>query len=74
MDDDWRKNHKKEGDAKGGPYLAVHLRRADFLYAHPEKVPSLDSVVKQLKKLLKKHKLKKVFLATDTDEHGNYAN
>ncbi|KAK3713863.1 hypothetical protein QZH41_010916, partial [Actinostola sp. cb2023] len=67
MDDDWRNNQKKEGTAKGGQYLAIHLRRADFLYAHPEKVPSLDGVVKQIKKLLKRHKLKKVFLATDAD-------
>lgn len=70
MDDDWRNNKKKEGSAKGGPYLAVHLRRADFLYAHPEKVPSLDGVVKQIKKLLKKHELEKVFLATDTETKG----
>lgn len=71
MDDDWRNNRKKEGSAKGGPYLAVHFRRADFLYAHPEKVPSLDGFVKQIKKLLKKHKLEKVFLATDTETKGN---
>lgn len=70
MDDDWRNNQKKEGSAKGGPYLGVHYRRADFLYAHPERVPSLDGFVKQIKKLLKKHKLKKVFLATDTDSKG----
>ncbi|EDO42964.1 predicted protein, partial [Nematostella vectensis] len=70
MDEDWRKNKKQEGVAKGGPYIGVHLRRADFLYAHPDKVPSLDNVAKQLKKFLKKEKLEKVFLSTDADQSG----
>ena len=68
---DWTKNRKTEGSAKGGSYLAVHLRRADFLYAHPDAVPSLDNVVKQLRELLKKYNLDMVFLATDGDEKGN---
>ena len=70
MDADWTKNQKKEGSAKGGPYLAVHLRRADFLYAHPDGVPSLDNAVKQIKEILEKQKLDMVFLATDADEDG----
>ncbi|XP_068743866.1 GDP-fucose protein O-fucosyltransferase 2-like isoform X1 [Montipora capricornis] len=73
MDPDWTKNQKKEGSAEGGPYLALHLRRGDFLYAHPDKVPSLDNTVKQIKELLKKHKLDTVFLATDsTKEEVDY--
>ncbi|XP_073237270.1 GDP-fucose protein O-fucosyltransferase 2-like isoform X2 [Porites lutea] len=68
MDEDWTKNHKKEGSAKGGPYLAVHLRRADFLYAHPDDVPSLDNSIKQIKEILDKQKLDMVFLATDADK------
>ncbi|XP_020601526.1 GDP-fucose protein O-fucosyltransferase 2-like isoform X2 [Orbicella faveolata] len=71
MDADWTKNQKKEGTAKGGPYLAVHMRRADFLYAHPDGVPSLDNAVKQIKEILKKEKLKMVFLATDADKEGD---
>ena len=71
MDPDWTKNQKKEGSAEGGPYLALHLRRGDFLYAHPDKVPSLDNTVKQIKELLKKHKLETVFLATDSTKEGD---
>lgn len=71
MDADWTKNQKKEGTAKGGPYLAVHMRRADFLYAHPDAVPSLDNAVKQIKEILKKEKLEMVFLATDADKEGD---
>lgn len=71
MDIDWTKNKKKEGTAKGGLYLAVHLRRADFLYAHPDGVPSLDNAVKQIKEILKKEKLTMVFLATDADKEGD---
>ena len=70
MNEDWTKNHKKEGSAKGGPYLAVHLRRADFLYAREDQLPTLDGAIKQIKKLLKEHKLDKVFLATDTEKKG----
>ena len=70
MDPDWTKNQKKESSAKGGPYLAVHLRRADFLYAHPDGVPSLDNAVKQIKDILEKEKLDMVFLATDADKEG----
>ena len=70
MNEDWTKNQKKEGSAVGGPYLAMHLRRADFLYAHADKVPSLDAVVSQVKDLLEKHKLQKVFLATDGEQDG----
>lgn len=62
-----QKNH---GDAKGGPYLSVHLRRKDYLYAHKEQVPSLKYAAKQIKELLKKNKLKKVFIASDCDENG----
>ncbi|XP_029190508.1 GDP-fucose protein O-fucosyltransferase 2-like [Acropora millepora] len=66
MDPDWTKNQKREGSANGGPYLAVHMRKGDFLYAHPDKVPSLDNTITQIKELLKKHSLNMVFLATDS--------
>lgn len=74
MDPDWTKNQKKEGSAKGGPYLAVHLRRADFLYAHPDAVPSLDNTIKQIKEILEKQNLDMVFLATDANEEGELSN
>lgn len=70
MKKDWRKNKKKEGSAKGGQYVAVHLRRADFLYARPNHVPTLDGAVKQIKKILKEQNVEVVFLATDASEDG----
>ena len=70
LEDDWTKNKRPDGSAKGGPYLAVHFRRMDFLYAHPKKCPSLDSAVFQIKTLLDKYKLEKVFLATDAQSSG----
>ena len=70
MKKDWRKNKKNEGSARGGPYLAVHLRRADFLYSRAHQVPSLDGAVKQIKKILKEQKLDTVFLATDASKEG----
>ena len=71
MKKDWRKNKKQEGSAKGGQYLAVHLRRADFLYARAKQVPSLDGAVEQIKNILKEQKLDVVFLATDASKEGN---
>ncbi|XP_063423390.1 GDP-fucose protein O-fucosyltransferase 2-like isoform X2 [Mytilus trossulus] len=65
----WPEMKKNHGDAKGGPYLSVHLRRKDYLYAHKEQVPSLKYAAKQIKELLKKNKLKKVFIASDCDEN-----
>ena len=61
---------RKHGDAKGGPYLAVHLRRRDFLYAHKEDVPSLKETAAQIEKALKENKLKTVFIATDAPTEG----
>lgn len=61
----------KLGSAKGGPYLGVHLRRKDFIWGHREDVPSLKGAVKKIHSLMKKHKLYKVFVATDADGEGN---
>lgn len=46
------------------PYLAVHLRRRDFL-ATGRALPSLDDVVEQVREVLDAHGLHRVFLATD---------
>lgn len=61
----------KLGSAKGGPYIGVHLRRKDFIWGHREDVPSLKGAVKKIRSLMKKHKLDKVFVATDADEDGD---
>ncbi|XP_052770117.1 GDP-fucose protein O-fucosyltransferase 2-like [Mya arenaria] len=61
----WTQMKRKHGEAKGGPYAALHLRRKDYLYAHKKEVPSLENAAKQIAKYLKKYKLKKLFLSTD---------
>lgn len=61
----------KLGSAKGGPYLGVHLRRKDFIWGHREDVPSLKGAIKKIRSLMKKHKLDKVFVATDSDGEGS---
>lgn len=56
------------------PYLAVHLRRRDFLGTGRE-LPSLDDVVAQVRTALAAHGLQRVFLATDAtpEEVGTLA-
>lgn len=61
----WTQMKRNHGDAKGGPYLAIHLRRKDYLYSHSKEVPSLENAAKVAKLYLKKYKLKKLYLATD---------
>ncbi|XP_077864434.1 GDP-fucose protein O-fucosyltransferase 2-like isoform X2 [Saccoglossus kowalevskii] len=63
--DDWRDMKPDPGSAIGGPYMAVHLRRKDFVHSHKKDVPSLKEAAKQIKKVLKKEKLDKLFVATD---------
>lgn len=59
-----------EGDALGGPYLAVHFRRKDFAYYHDDLVPDVECAAKQINfaasNLLDKH-LRKIFLSSDSD-------
>ena len=70
IDEDWRLQVPKDGSAVGGDYLAVHLRRGDFLFSGRKGVPTITAVRKQISKLLKKLKLKEVFLATDGSDKG----
>ena len=66
-------SQRKHGDARGGPFLAVHLRRADFVQVRKKDVPSLKHAAEQLKELAQKHNLKKIFVATDAPKEGkNY--
>ncbi|XP_073502661.1 GDP-fucose protein O-fucosyltransferase 2 isoform X2 [Phyllobates terribilis] len=64
--EDWTKV-KKPSASIGGPYLGVHLRRKDFIWGHRDDVPSLQWATEEIHSLLKKLKLKKVFIATDAD-------
>ncbi|GFN98351.1 GDP-fucose protein o-fucosyltransferase 2 [Plakobranchus ocellatus] len=65
LTDSWTDMKTNHGDALGGPYLAVHLRRADFVRVREKDVPSIKHAAKQLKELARKHNLKKIFVATD---------
>ncbi|MGH0149699.1 UNVERIFIED_CONTAM: hypothetical protein FKN15_035883 [Acipenser sinensis] len=66
--EDWTQMKSKLGSAKGGPYLGVHLRRKDFIWGQKKDVPSLKGAVKKMCSIMKKHKLDKVFVATDAAE------
>ncbi|XP_005111664.1 GDP-fucose protein O-fucosyltransferase 2 [Aplysia californica] len=69
LDDDWTQMKRNHGDAKGGPYLSVHLRREDFVRSRRKDIPSLEHAAKQIKKLMTKLKLKRVFIATDAPQN-----
>lgn len=61
---------RKHGIAIGGPYVAVHLRRRDFLYSHKEEVPSLKGAALQIERALLQHNLTRAFVATDAPDEG----
>lgn len=61
----WEDFQPERGTPLGGPYIAVHFRRRDYLYAKKNRVPSLEWAAKQLEKKLETYKLKTVFVATD---------
>ncbi|KAG8559051.1 hypothetical protein GDO81_017228 [Engystomops pustulosus] len=67
FNEDWTKVKQKPREPLGGHYLGVHLRRKDFIWGHREDVPSLQRAAEEIHSLLKKLKLKKVFIATDAD-------
>ncbi|XP_078490161.1 fut13 protein [Ciona intestinalis] len=58
-------DHVCTEDAIGGPYIAAHVRRKDFLYARKEYVPSIKQVAKVLSEKMKEYKVDKVFIASD---------
>ena len=62
---------KQHGEAKGGPYLAVHLRRRDFLRGHSADTPTIEEAANQIENVLVKLKLTTVFVATDAPKEGN---
>jgi len=61
----WDEVERPEGSAKGGAYLAVHLRRKDFLRARAKELPSIKGAVEQIEEYMKLAKVDKVFIATD---------
>ena len=72
--ENWKTMKRNHGDALGGPYLAVHLRRKDYLYGHKKEVAGIKYAAKQVKKYLKKYNLMKVFVSTDApdDEYEKF--
>lgn len=56
---------KTRGRALGGPYLAVHLRRSDFVNGRKQTTPTLKSTALQIAHHLNELQLKTVFVATD---------
>ena len=56
------------GTPLGGPYVAVHFRRKDYLYARGDKIPSLKWAAEQIKKKLEELKLSIAFIATDAPQ------
>lgn len=66
---DWTEE-KSRRDARGGPYVAVHLRRRrDFLVGHKATVPSIKSAASQLKEKMNELGLTVLFVATDAEQH-----
>ncbi|KFO28080.1 GDP-fucose protein O-fucosyltransferase 2 [Fukomys damarensis] len=64
-EEDWTKLKVKLGSSLGGPYLAVHLRRKDFIWGHQQDVPSLEGAARKIRSLMTEHQLPRVFVATD---------
>nr|XP_031829552.1 GDP-fucose protein O-fucosyltransferase 2 isoform X2 [Nomia melanderi] len=64
---DWTQE-KSRRNALGGPYIATHLRRRDFVFGRSSTVPTIKSAAFQLKEKLDKLGLKLLFVATDATE------
>lgn len=53
-------------------YLCAHLRRRDFLYGHPNEIPSIKETARQItEKLSLLNEVKIVYVATDAPKIGN---
>ncbi|KAK8760247.1 hypothetical protein V5799_028485 [Amblyomma americanum] len=68
LEEDWKIIPNRTRYALGGPYLAVHLRRQDYVNSRPKDVPDLKWAAEQIHTLLQKRGLKKVFVATDAGD------
>eukprot|EP00927_Polykrikos_kofoidii_P069996 TRINITY_DN6578_c0_g1_i1.p1 TRINITY_DN6578_c0_g1~~TRINITY_DN6578_c0_g1_i1.p1 ORF type:complete len:653 (+),score=104.47 TRINITY_DN6578_c0_g1_i1:137-2095(+) len=47
------------------PFLAVHIRRNDFVASHPDWTPSAAAAAARINHILRQSKLEQVFVATD---------
>ncbi|KYM92137.1 GDP-fucose protein O-fucosyltransferase 2, partial [Atta colombica] len=69
---DWTKEKvyfQNRRNARGGSYLAVHLRRRDFIMAHKASVPTIMNTALQLQKRMVKLGLTLLFIATDAEQY-----
>jgi peptide-O-fucosyltransferase len=67
--DDWTKMKRHHGQALGGPYLAIHLRRRDYVTARAAHVPSLEHAARQACRFLDRLNLSRLFIASDADDN-----
>ncbi|KAK2713867.1 GDP-fucose protein O-fucosyltransferase 2-like isoform X2 [Artemia franciscana] len=65
---DWRVESKLDTYSRGGPYIAAHLRRKDFLSARKSQIPSLEKTAETLSLLAKKNNVSQVFIASDASD------
>ena len=63
-------NGRKPPNGRGGRYIAVHLRRKDYIRAHPDNVPSLQGAASQINKLKHEEGIDVVFLSSDAPFTG----
>ena len=59
---------RHSGQALGGPYLGVHLRRQDYVQARPKHVPSLEHAARQICHHSARLNLSTIFIASDANE------
>ncbi|XP_029169844.1 GDP-fucose protein O-fucosyltransferase 2 isoform X2 [Nylanderia fulva] len=65
---DWTKE-KRQRNARGGPFLAVHLRRRDFIISYKASIPTINDAASQLRDKMDELGLTVLFVATDGEAH-----
>lgn len=69
LPDDWTKNERQDNSAVGGPYIAAHVRRKDFMRAREGHIATLKKVAQDLIKISKEYDTKTIFIASDGTEN-----
>lgn len=65
-------NSPIERIAIGGPYVAVHFRRQDFVQARPNDVPSIAFAAQQILKHMERLNIATLYVATDALQQGKF--
>ena len=50
MSERWENFQPERSNTRGGPYMCVHLRRKDYLYAREGQLPSLQGAAEQIRR------------------------